>query len=98
MAEEARQKVIAAEQEVRGEKAKTWYAIAVSIVCMIAVAIAAVVYTNQVASDSERKWCGIVVTLDDSYSIPRAPGAPAPSTVGQRIAEEMKRLRHEFDC
>jgi hypothetical protein len=87
-----------AEQGQAHERAKTWWAIFTSIVCTAATVIAGVIYVNTVASDSERKWCGIVVTLDDSYSLPRAPGASPPSTVGQRIMDEMKRLRREFDC
>lgn len=80
------------------DSAKVWWAIATNIVCTLAVVIAGVVYTNHVARESESKWCGVVVTLDDSYATPRSPGAAPPSAVGQRMMEEMKRLRHEFHC
>lgn len=92
--------VLTAEQSRAFERkdAKVWWAIASNVFCIIAVVIAGVLYTNSVAQESERKWCGIVVTLDDSYALPRSPGSPPPSTVGVRIMEEMKRLRREFHC
>jgi hypothetical protein len=68
------------------------------VFCTIGGVIAGVVYTNQVARQSEQKWCGIVVTLDDSYSTPRPPNAPPLTPAGERIIKEMHRLRTEFQC
>lgn len=78
--------------------ARTWWAIAVNVVCFLALVILGVLYINNVASESERKWCGVVTTLDDSYAAPRPPGSPAITATGQRIIDEMRRLRREFGC
>lgn len=80
-----------------GRQFQAW-SVAAMVISITVLAVVTIWYSGKVARDSEQKWCGIVVTLDDSYSVPRAPGAPPPSTVGQRIMDEMKRLRREFDC
>ncbi|WKU08020.1 hypothetical protein [Micromonospora sp. HUAS LYJ1] len=43
--------------------------------------------------ESERRWCGVVVALDDAYQESR-PVTPA----GQRIADSIAQLRREFGC
>ena len=80
------------------EAVKAWWAIAVVVVCVVSLAIVGVLYTNRVARESEQKWCGIVVTLDDSYSVPRPPNAPPLTPAGERIIKEMRRLRTDFHC
>lgn len=92
------QKAAAGTAYERKEAAKVWWSIAVSIICTVALVIAGVLYTNKVARDSEQKWCGIVTTLNDSYTAPRPPNAPPLTATGQRLMEEMGRLRREFNC
>lgn len=87
-----------AELHRRERNAPVWWAIAATIFCTIAVVIAGVIYTNVVARQSEQKWCGLVVTLDDSYATPRPAGSPPITAVGQRLMDEMHRLRGEFGC
>lgn len=74
-----------------------WWSIGSAVACTAAVAIAGVIYTNSTAEsvtrESEQKWCGVVVTLDDAYS-----QLPPASPLGQRVADEMKRLRQDFRC
>lgn len=41
---------------------------------------------------SEKKWCELIVTLDEGYSAPVA-GAPAPSPRGQKIGRDIHDLR-----
>jgi hypothetical protein len=66
----------------------------VVFVSIVAVGIGSVLYSNYVARESNRKWCGIVTTLDDAYTQSPAPTMP----VGKRIAIEMKELRRDFGC
>lgn len=80
-----------------GLRAKVWWSILTTVVCTIAVVVAGVIYVGMTAQritrESEQKWCGVVITLDDTYS--RIPPA---SPLGQRVADEMKRLRRDFGC
>jgi hypothetical protein len=63
------------------------------MVSMLATAAAGIWYTHHVQRDAERKWCGIVATLDDAYR-----ASPPQTTAGRRLAEEMAELRRQFHC
>lgn len=41
---------------------------------------------------SERKWCELMITLDEGYNTPVA-GAPSPSARGAKIARDIHDLR-----
>jgi hypothetical protein len=72
---------------------KFWYALtAVFLTLMLAVALN-VIYTNRVAAQSNKQWCSIIVTLDNSYR-----KTPPASETGKKIASDMHRLRDEFKC
>lgn len=80
-------------RELRRLVRRGWYVLVVSFVAAFMAAAAAMIYANRVAHESERKWCGIVVTLDDAYDV-NPPETPA----GRRIADDLARLRADFGC
>lgn len=52
----------------------------------------AIVYTNAV----DRQWCGLLVTLDDSYN--GTAGARPQTEIGRRLAFEVHQRRVAADC
>lgn len=72
---------------------RVWWLLAVCLIAMAGWAVATVVYINRVATESERKWCGLVTTLDDTYR-----STPPTTPLGRDIAKEMARLRKQFHC
>lgn len=72
---------------------RLWYALLVSFLACITVMLGSVMYANHVAQESERKWCRVVTTMDDAWK-----DRPPPSSSGQQLAEEIRRLRAEFRC
>ncbi|MEU7771216.1 hypothetical protein AB0C44_07810 [Micromonospora taraxaci] len=49
--------------------------------------------SERARDESERRWCGVVVALDDAYRESQ-PQTPA----GRRIADSIAQLRTEFGC
>jgi hypothetical protein len=84
---------------------RAWYAIAVSFVACLAIALAGVGYTNYVQgqarrhteaerAESDRRWCALLTELDNAYAT-----SPGPSTeVGKKVAAEIHGLRVSFGC
>lgn len=70
-----------------------WQWLAVSFVCAFLAAGLSMAYANRVARESERKWCNIVSTMDDSYA-----QTPPQTPAGRRIAADIAKLRTEFGC
>lgn len=84
---------------------RAWYAMAVSFIACVAIALSGVVYTNHVQqqadrrstaerADSDRRWCALLTDLDDAYGAP-----PGPTTdLGRKVAAEIHKLRLSFRC
>jgi hypothetical protein len=84
---------------------RAWYAIAVSFVACLAIALAGVAYTDHVQRqadkrstaervESDRRWCALLVDLDNAYH-----SSPGPSTeIGRKVATEIHQLRQSFGC
>ncbi|MFI6332906.1 hypothetical protein ACIBBG_31945 [Micromonospora chersina] len=72
---------------------RSWELLAVSFLCAFLAAASAMIYTNRVARESERKWCGIVSTMDDAYA-----DTPPQTPAGRKIAVDIARLRADFGC
>lgn len=72
---------------------RVWYAMTVTFLVTIVFAAASVLYSNQIARDSQRKWCGIIVTMDESYR-----RTPPQTPAGREIAADVRQLRKDFDC
>jgi len=43
--------------------------------------------------ESERKWCAIIVALDDAYR-----ATPPKTDIGKNLAQQFVDLRQEFGC
>ncbi|MEV5629194.1 hypothetical protein [Micromonospora tulbaghiae] len=83
---------------------RVWYAMTVTFVVVVAFAVSAVVYANtraeraerraeQIDRESNRRWCGVVTTLDDAYQ-----QTPPQTPAGKKIAVDIAKLRIEFGC
>ena len=82
-----------------------WYAIAMAFVACAVAAGGAIVYASVVQrqaerrteaerAESDRRWCALLVELDNAYRIP-----PGPTTeVGRKVAAEIHQLRISFGC
>ena len=68
----------------------------VLVACLLAAVVSAgtaMAYANRVARQSERQWCGLVVTLDDAYT-----ESPPQTPAGIKIARDVALLRARFGC
>ncbi|MER7894347.1 hypothetical protein ABTX15_31540 [Micromonospora sp. NPDC094482] len=72
---------------------RAWRILVASFVFAALAAASSMIYANAVARESEHRWCGIVTTLDDTYQ-----DTPPQSPTGKQIADELDKLRIEFDC
>jgi len=83
---------------------RLWYALLISFMACVAVALASVLYAGTVQAQSERRWeqqrrqsdqrwCKLFVQLTDAQD--RNPPATAS---GREFADELTRLRAEFGC
>lgn len=71
----------------------TWYLLVAIYVSMFAAVGVTAWYANRVADENSRKWCDLLVTLDEAYQ-EHPPQTPA----GQRAAADIHDLRTEFGC
>lgn len=78
---------------------RAWYAIMVSFIACVVIALAGVAYTNHVQDqadrrdrvariESDRRWCNLLSNLDDAYG-----QAPPVTQTGRNVAGEIHRLR-----
>ena len=81
---------------------RAWYALTLSFLACVAVALASVGYASwvnhkaeqrseQARRDSDQRWCGLFAAIDP-------PSAPPTSERGRTVAEEIHRLRLQFGC
>lgn len=71
----------------------TWYLLVVIYVSMAALVFANTLYTNNVAESNARKWCHLLVTLDEAYK-----ATPPRTDTGQRVADDIHNLRADLRC
>jgi hypothetical protein len=55
--------------------------------------IASVVISLRVNAESDRKWCSVVITLDDAWR-----QSPPTTAAGKTMAANMSELRRELHC
>lgn len=76
---------------------RLWYALLVSFIACVAVAVASVVITVQLNDQQQRRsdqrWCALLSNLDDTYR-----QTPPMTEAGRRQAAEIHRLRVAFGC
>jgi hypothetical protein len=69
------------------------YSTLITALTSIVMGIVAMQYANYAVRKSTQQWCDVVTTLDDAYK-----QTPPTSPAGQRLAQEMARLRIKFEC
>lgn len=55
--------------------------------------VASVVISLRVNAESDRKWCSVVITLDDAWR-----QSPPTTAAGKTMAANMAQLRHDLHC
>jgi hypothetical protein len=70
-----------------------WYALLAIFASMFALTAVSLGYANYVANESSRKWCELVVTLDDTYT-----QTPPSTPSGRKVAQEIHNLRNSLKC
>lgn len=77
-----------------------WYLLVAIVGSVMLLAAAGIAYTNwsigrQNATEREndRRWCEMLVTLDDAYS-----STPPQSELGRRLAADIHKLRVDLGC
>ncbi|MCX4470438.1 hypothetical protein OOK41_31580 [Micromonospora sp. NBC_01655] len=77
-----------------------WHVLVVVLLTAVLAAGLALVSSTRSAAlsaearrESERRWCGVVVALDDAYR-----ESPPQTPAGLRIAASIAQLRTEFGC
>lgn len=80
-----------------GERQPWWYSLFAICVSVAIVAGGGVWYvkktTDKAVHDSQRNWCEVVSTLDQTYS-----QTPPQTESGRKVAIEIHKLRIKFDC
>lgn len=76
---------------------RLWYALLVSFLACVAVAVGSVWYSRMTAEDAQRRsdqrWCALLSNLDETYK-----ETPPQTPAGQKQAAEIARLRTQFGC
>jgi hypothetical protein len=79
---------------VTSPKVRLWYALLVSFLACLVVALASVGYASYVQRQNDRRWCSLLSDLDSAYQSPPRPTTPT----GVKVAAEIHRLRIGFGC
>jgi hypothetical protein len=76
------------------------YLLTVTLIMALAVVVNSIWYANRVgqrsdekAAQSQRVWCSLIDTLDDTYQ-----GQPPTTPTGQQVAAEVHALRLRLGC
>ena len=72
------------------------YGLVVTYLCIVAVVVAGILYTNYVNDRNNHRWCAVLKSIDDAYE--PVSNNPNASSAAKHIAEEFHRLRIEFEC
>jgi hypothetical protein len=78
---------------VRPPPVPGWYAWFALLLSTLGVGIGAVIIAVHVSAASDRKWCSVVVTLDDAWT-----ETPPTTPAGVNLARDFARLRQHLDC
>lgn len=77
------------------ERRAAWlgYAGLLALVLSVVLFVTTIWYANHVARESDRNWCSLISTLDDTYR-----QQPPRSPTGRQVADEVHALRIRFGC
>lgn len=73
---------------------QTWYVLAVVYVSMFAMSLVNILYTNHVAEQSNRQWCGVLRIYHDAAQT----NPPPASQYGRDILAQLEQLYTDFHC
>jgi hypothetical protein len=71
----------------------TWYVLVVIYLSMFAAVAATMIYSKHVADSDTRKFCAVVITLDNTYK-----RTPPQTAAGKQVAVDMANLRQSLGC
>lgn len=77
-----------------GISRSTVYVLVVIYLSMFTALAAIILYTNHVAEQNDRRWCGILRVYHDAY----AHNPPPPTQLGRDIQVQLERLYVDFGC
>jgi hypothetical protein len=84
----------------RGLSRARWYALVAVLVTMLLIGAANVVYTNaavarqeQQRRDNDRRWCALLLPLDEAYR-----ATPPTTQTGRDVAAAIHTQRVSFHC
>lgn len=72
----------------------TWYVLVVIYASMFFAVAASIIYTNYVAEQTNRKWCGVLGVFHEAYARNPQP----PTSRSGDIQTQLERLYVDFDC
>lgn len=72
---------------------KIWYALAALFVVCIVTFVVSIVRTGIAVGNSERQFCGLLITLDGAYQT-QHPTTP----LGRTIAAQIHAVREAYHC
>lgn len=72
---------------------RDWYERLVLVASSLVLAVGAVLIALHVNSESDRKWCSVVETIDSSYR-----ESPPQTPTGKKLAADMAELRRSLHC
>lgn len=78
----------------RAVSRSTWYLLVAIYLSMFAAVGTTMIYTNHVAGESNRRWCGILAVYHNAYAQNPAP----PTQLGRDIQTQLETLYTDFDC
>jgi hypothetical protein len=72
----------------------TVYLLAVIYASMFLAVAGTIIYTNHVAEQTNRQWCGVLRVFHDAY----AHNPPPATQYGRDIQAQIEALYRDFDC
>lgn len=70
---------------------RAWWALMMVLIAAVLISSAGVVYTNRVQREADKRWCALLITLDD-------PQVPPTTERGRRVQIQIHQLRHRLGC
>jgi hypothetical protein len=71
----------------------SWYAVLAVVLSSATAGAIALVVALHANAESDRKWCSVVVTLDDAWT-----ETPPTTPAGVNLARDFAQLRRHLDC
>lgn len=85
-------------EHVPNRPIRLWHAGVAIVVAVFVLLACGLIYVNRVVEQSNHRWCGMLVLLDDrnQKAPPPPPGPDAQAT--QQFRDELHKLRVAYKC